>query len=130
MRYLVGMFLVLALCAGCVSSTAFRSGSVQSEASGLGWASPVEGAEAHAIVVTADAQAGYVDARSDTERAWGETLREQPELVFDFLRDVAFPWRSYGYGQWGAGRTNPCYYGVCGQTVPVVPSGAPAGGVR
>ncbi len=128
MRYLVGMFLVLALCAGCVSSTAFRSGSVQSEASGLVWASPVEGAEAHAIVVTADAQAGYVDARSSTERAWSETLREQPELVLDFLRDVSYPWRRYG--QWGVGRTDPCYYGVCGQTVPAVPTGAPAGGVR
>jgi hypothetical protein len=121
MRNMIGMLLVLALCAaGCVSTLTMRNGTTTYERSGLGEIDPV-------TVSTA----GYIDARADTERAWGETLLLQPDLALGYLRDMAFPWRYMygGYGR-GVGATNPCYYGVCGQTVPTVPSGAPAGGVR
>lgn len=125
MRYLVWLLLFAALCAiGCASTLTMRSGTTTYERSGLGELDPV-----------AVSTSGYIDARADTERAWGDTLREDPGLALGFLRDIAYPWRRWGYGQQGVGGTNPCYYGVCGvqaqtQTVPAVPSGAPAGGVQ
>lgn len=122
MRFLIGMFLVLALCAGCVSTiTRASDGTTTYEQHGMVEIDPVR-------VSTA----GYIDSRANTEDAFGDTLREDPALVFDFLRDMANPWRFMHGGQWGSrrsvGQTNPCYYGgPCG--VPMTPV-VPVGGVQ
>ena len=117
MRYLVGMFLVLALCAaGCTSTLTMRSGGVQYEREGLGEIDPV-----------AVSTAGYIDARADTERAWGEVLLTEPETALGYLERIANPWRRWGYGQQGVGQTDPYYY-LYGTQIQTV--AAPAGGVR
>lgn len=133
MRYLIGMFLVLALGAmGCVSTiTRAADGTTTYQQNGMVEVSPTEVAAAHATEVVADAQARQINARANTEDAWGDTLREQPALVFDFLERMN-PWRFYG-GQWGSqraiGQTDPCQFGPpCG--VPLTPVAVPAGGVQ
>ncbi|MDP1891607.1 MAG: hypothetical protein Q8K55_12005 [Gemmatimonadaceae bacterium] len=123
MRYIVWLLLVLVLCtAGCVSTLVRRGdGTTTYEQHGLVEVSPTEVATAHAI-----------DARANTEDAWGDTLREDPALVFGFLERMANPWRFMYGGQWGSQRsigwTDPCQFGPpCG--VPLTPA-APAGGVQ